>query len=119
VENRIEIPWIYIRDGKKLPKEGQEILFVEDLRGTQEGYLSRLHNSAAILVKTKHGWVHKVWYEENIKEWWITVRSTPQWMGILCGFADHVTHWSPMPKPYEGPRLDFHAKHPYPKCIND
>ena len=130
--------WLTVRDGKNLPAKGQEILFVDDVRGTQDGFwrefTNRQHtedkyfdinigggNTVRLdyegqmpLVRVKHGWVNDVGFSEETKEWWIEVRPTSNWLRMTNGYADHVTHWTPMPSAPQEHRADHYSAQPYP-----
>lgn len=97
--------WILVRDGKNLPVEGQEILFVNDIRGTQEEFhhdvIVRLGNEQSLKVRVLHGYVLDVGFSEELKEWYISVTKIKWQPGMSpwhVGMPDHVTYWRPMPE---------------------
>ena len=129
--------WTPVRDGKNLPSKGQEILFVEDLRGTQDGLWRELTNRRHAkdeyfdvhlhigtirldyegqmpLVRVRHGWVNDVGYSEETGDWWIEMRPTENWLRMTNGRADHVTFWAPLPPAPTAMRADSYAHDPYP-----
>ncbi len=104
------LTWIEVRNGINLPEIDQSIIFLEDLRGTQDGYYSRIPDKTRPLLFTRHGWVSSIGFSNETKEWWLQVRATAaRGLGIFNGHPDHVTHWMPMPLPFSAPRSDWYA----------
>lgn len=108
--------WFLVRDGKNIPEEGQEILFVKDVRGTQDedvrGSLAKMgigenHPDQKVI----HGFVMEVGFLEETGDHWILACKgyTPGGYPIGTVNADHITYWRPMIDP---PR-DTYVRSPY------
>jgi len=108
--------WFLVRDGKHLPDEGEEILFVKDVRGTQD---EDIRNSLAAMKigekhpdqKVIHGWVMEVGFSEELGDHWILACQlfSPNGSPIGTVSADHITYWRPLQEPPK----DTYVKSPY------
>jgi hypothetical protein len=108
--------WILVRDGKNLPEEGEEILFVKDVRGTQDEDVRK--SLAAMGIgerhpdqKVLHGYVLEVGFSEELGDHWILACKsfTPNGSPVGMVSADHITYWRPMIDPPK----DTYVRSPY------
>jgi len=111
-----EFQWHLVREGTNLPEVGQEIMFVKDVRGTQD---EETRNSLSKMgigekhpdQKVMHGFVTDVGFSEELGDHWITAAAAfmPDGGPIGSISADHITYWKPMDQPPE----DTFVRSPY------
>lgn len=92
--------WILVRDGLDLPSIGDEILFVRDIRGTQNGEYHRLMNfDPKELRKVMRGFVSEVGYSDALQEHWIevTMHHNSKYP-VVIGHSDEITYWRYFPE---------------------
>lgn len=108
--------WILVRNAgpDNLPAVDQEILFVNDIRGTQSGEHHLMFPTIftkPVVPEVRHGYVSAVGYHDELQDWWIEVCDMPNnnRRGHTIGHPDDVTYWKPMP----APPTDNYVKSPY------
>jgi len=115
-DRSIQQGWILVRIGEELPQVGQEILFIKDIRGTQDEFLNTVMNMGAKLAKKSDqevmtGIVTEVGYSEELGDHWIKTCKfhSPNGSPIGVTQADHITYWKPLGEPPE----DTYKRSPY------
>lgn len=111
-------PWVLVRSCPllHLPEVGAEILFVKDVRGTQDEYVRNMmaklgrgepHPDQEVI----HGYVTAIGFSEELQESWITACRwfAPDGGPIGSVNADHITYW----KYLELPPQDTYVRSPY------
>jgi hypothetical protein len=103
--------WILVRNGQELPRVGQQIMFIKDVRGTQDESTYNLLGREFPAQRVMHGFVTEIGYSEELGDHWISACSAFMPDGGPIGevSADHITYWMPMPVPPE----DTFKRSPY------
>jgi hypothetical protein len=89
--------WVLISDGLNLPKIGQEILFVVDVRGSQDESLLKLYHNNRPQRCIVHGYVLDVGFDKPSNQWWVSAGDD-----YIKSFSnkyntDHIVYWAPLP----------------------